>query len=77
MDGGEGGDVRDGDGYRIRQWEDNAANITSGKEPNAPLSYALGLECHHRIMIMFGDHRGQLEIEREIVQYHLCLISLF
>ena len=35
-------------------------NLTIGTEPNSPLSYALGLELHHPIMIKLGDPGGWL-----------------
>ena len=41
---GEGRDGRDRDGDRLSQWEDNAAKVFLGTEPNAPLYYAMGLE---------------------------------
>ena len=65
MEGGGGGDRRDGDRDRLNRWKDNIANITLGTEPNAPLLYAPGLKYHHPIMSRLGYTGGQLEIERE------------
>ena len=46
--------------YRIK-------NLILGKEPNAHLASAPGLELQHLIMSMLGGHGGRLEreIERE------------
>ena len=60
-DGGGGGDGRDRDGEKPSRWEDNAAKITLGTEPNAHLDYDTGLEYHHLIMSTIGYHVGQLE----------------
>ena len=59
LDRERGGRVRDGEGYRdrINRWEDNAANVILGTEPNAPLAYATGLDTHHLIMSTLGGHR--------------------
>ena len=64
--GGDRLDV-DVDGYILCRWEDNVSHITLGTEPNAPLSYAPGLELHHLIMSTLGEHGGKLEREREKV----------
>ena len=58
--GGEGGRYRNGDRYGLSRWEDNVAHLTLGTEPNSPLDYALGLEHHHMITSMFGEHGGRL-----------------
>ena len=39
--------------------EDTVVNMTLGKQPNAPLTYALVLEIHQPNMSKFGDHGGQ------------------
>ena len=54
---------RDGGGDGINRWEDTVANVILGKDPNAPLDYALGLELHHPIMNMLGGYGGRLYIE--------------
>ena len=59
---GEGRDGRDRDGDRLSQWEDNAAKVFLGTEPNAPLYYAMGLEHYQPIMSTLGDPGGQLYI---------------
>ena len=67
--GGGGG----GGGIRTRKrrtqtklGEDNVENLTLRTDPNAPLTYAPGLEHHHQIISTLGDTGGQLKIEREI-----------
>ena len=67
IDSGGGGDGQDRDNNgRLLKWEDTVANITLGKEHNAPLAYALGLEHHHMIMSTLGYHGSQLERDREM-----------
>ena len=61
MDGGGGGDGRDGDEDGLSRWEDNVAHVTLGIDPNSPLAYALELELHHLIMSMLGEQGGQLQ----------------
>ena len=39
--------------------EDTVVNITLGRDPNALLVYAPGLELCHPIMGKLGDHKGQ------------------
>ena len=67
-DGGGGGDGWNGNGERLNMWEDNIANITLGREPNAPLTYTPGLEQHNPIMSMLWEAGSRLERYRDMVQ---------
>ena len=60
--GGGGGDEQDRDSDRLSRWEDNVSHITLGTDTNSPLTYALGLEHHHPIMINLRDPGGRLYI---------------
>ena len=60
-DRGVGGDIKGGDGDGLNRWEDTVANLILGTEHNDKLSYALGLELHHPIMIILEGHGGQLD----------------
>ena len=61
-DGGSGGGTYRGgrkdrlgrDIYRLSLWEDNAAKLTIGTEPNDPLEYSPGLEHRHPIIVHLG-----------------------
>ena len=45
--------------------EDTVANLIIGVTANAPLASSPGLELHHPIMSMHGEHGGRLDRERQ------------
>ena len=59
---------RDGNRYGcIIRWDYTVSYIILGTEHNAPLAFAPGLELHHSIISMLGEHRDRLEIERGFI----------
>ena len=58
-----GGDVWDGYGDRLSQWENNISHATLETYPNATIACATIFETHHLIMSAIGEHRGRLERE--------------